>query len=220
MRTRLAVLLLLLPLAAWGQEPGSPEPPDPTAYRHRGFYFHLESGAGYFRSENETGSASGLNVPVALSIGGTPVENLVLAAELWGGVVLAPNGPIQSPSVATAALGVNLTYYFMPANVYVSATPSIVAVGSLQTGCKAASLDSIGCQGNGFRYPADIYNLSIGKFGMRTALGKEWWIGSHWALGLALEFTFTLPGEVNFGTLQTTKASALTAAVTLGLTYN
>src|SRR5262249_52852188 len=75
MRTRIALLLLLLPLVAWSQEPDSPEPPDPTAHRHRGFHFHLQSGAGYFYSGNETGSASGLNIPVALSLGGAIVEN-------------------------------------------------------------------------------------------------------------------------------------------------
>jgi hypothetical protein len=193
-------------------------PPDPAAYRHRGFYFHLEIGAGYFRSDNETGSASGLNVPFALSIGGTPVENFVIAAEIWGGVVLAPNGPIQSPSILTAALGVNLTYYFMPANIYLSTTPSLVVVQDLRTGCFE---DTYGCSGDPFKDPRQWYALSFAKFGMRTALGKEFWIGGHWAVGLALEFTFTLPGEVNFGTSQgTTKASAVTGAVTLGLTYN
>jgi len=55
---------------------------------------------------------------------------------------------------------------------------------------------------------------------MRTAIGKEWWISPHWAVGLALQFSFTLPGEVNLGTLAATKASALVAALTLGLTYN
>ena len=172
--------------------------------------------AGYFRSANETGSASGLNIPVALSIGGTIVENLVIAGEIWGGLVLAPNGPIESPSILTTALGVNLTYYFMPANIYLSATPSIVVVGNLRTGCKEASFESPGCKGNG-----DEYYLSIGKFGMRTAVGKEWWIGSHWAVGLALEFSFTLAGDVNFGTLgMPTKASAFIGAVAVGLTYN
>jgi hypothetical protein len=221
MRTTLTALLLLIPIAAWGEELPSSEEPDPTAYRHRGFHFHLESGGGYFYSGNETGSASGLNIPVALSLGGAIVENLILSAELWGGVVLGPNGPIESPSIATAALGVNLTYYFMPANVYLSATPSIVAVASTGTGCVAPRFDS----GSLFvcsvgHHPGDPYQVSIAKFGMRTAIGKEWWISKHWAIGLALQFSFTLAGEVNFGTLESTKASALFGGVILGLTYN
>jgi hypothetical protein len=202
----------MIPLAAWSEESRSAEPQDSKAHRHLGFYFHLESGAGYFLARNETGSASGFDVPVAISVGGAIVENLILAFEIWGGVLLAPVGPIQSPSVVTLALGLNLTYYFMPANIYLTATPSIVAVGSTGSGCSGGPCDS-----TGFR---DFYNVSIGKFGMRTAVGKEWWISPHWAVGLGLQFSFTLPGEVNFGTLAQTKASAMVGALTLGLTYN
>jgi len=88
----------MVPLAAWSEEPRSAEPQDSKAHRHLGFYFHLESGAGYFLAQNETGSASGLDIPVAVSVGGAVVENLILAFEVWGGVVLAPVGPIQSPT--------------------------------------------------------------------------------------------------------------------------
>ena len=66
------------------------------------------------------------------------------------------------------AIGPGVTYYLMPANVYFSGS---VGVGSL------SGSDEL----NG--------NSDTG-FALDTTIGKEWWVGDNWGLGLAGDFTY------------------------------
>jgi hypothetical protein len=69
--------------------------------------------------------------------------------------------------VSLAAFGVGLTYYFMPANVYLS--------GSFGVGSIAMT---------------EIYSNTsrddVAVLAGEVAFGKEWWIGEDWGLGAAL----------------------------------
>ena len=72
-------------------------------------------------------------------------------------------------SLSLVGVGLNLTYYFMPANIYVSLSPSITTLNLTASGVT-------GSTENGF--------------GMKIALGKEWWVGNHWGIGVAGQFFF------------------------------
>lgn len=73
--------------------------------------------------------------------------------------------------LSLGALGAGITYYIMPANVYLSGS---VGVGNLTADVQgsSASIDS----GNGLVLDA--------------TLGKEWWVGSKWGLGVAGAFGY------------------------------
>ena len=58
-------------------------------------------------------------------------------------------------------------------------------------------------------------SLEANTFGMRTAVGKEWWISAHWGIGAAVEFIFTLTGHS-----PTANGNAFAGALTLSTTYN
>ena len=73
----------------------------------------------------------------------------------------------DSSTVALGAFGLNVTHYFIPANVFLTLTPSATVLG----------VD----KGNG-----SIGWRAIG-FGMRVALDKEWWVGDHRGLGVAAQ---------------------------------
>jgi len=51
---------------------------------------------------------------------------------------------------------------------------------------------------------------------MRTAVGKEWWVSTHWGIGAAIEFVFTLTARQAYGT----SGSAIAGGFTLSATYN
>jgi hypothetical protein len=205
-------VLLLFPATVWGQDAlDSSANPDPTGHRHRGFYLHFDIGAGYYLSKTDSGSLSGVSIPVAFALGGAVIENLIIAPELWLAVSPSPHVPVEG-TVAwafTVGFGLNITYYFMPSNVYLTMTPSYVHVDSYR-----------GCPGGGEGYclganpPSS--SLEANTFGMRTALGKEWWVSTHWGVGVSIEFIFTLTGRVVTGA----SGNALAGGLTLSATYN
>jgi len=207
--TMMAVLVLLPAIARSQNTLDSPANPDPTAHRHRGFYFHFSIGAGRYLSRTDSESLSGVGIPVALALGGAVMENLIVAPELWLAVLPSPNVPEGvHASAFTSGWGLNITYYFMPSNVYVTMTPSYVHVDSFR-GCPAG-----GDYCPGSNPPA--YSLGANTFGMRTAVGKEWWVSTHWGIGAAIEFVFTLTARQAYGT----SGSAIAGGFTLSATYN
>lgn len=207
-RLALAAALLSLAAPAFGQAPspypppqppGYPPPPpgyppgpppghgaypgqprayrDPTFQRHVGFFLQLDLGLAGQRaswSDPAAGSQklSGAGGGLSVAIGGAVVENLILAGRLWGYSAFEPDytvGGMRSSTYGTglslglSGIGLDLTYYLMPANVYVSVTPSFTTVTWEQYGYGVQS--------------------DTGP-GLRLAIGKEWWVGPHWGVGL------------------------------------
>jgi hypothetical protein len=159
--------------------PLAPAVAESTVHRHLGFYVHLDAGLGYTGTSANVGGAkmSGFSGSFSAAIGGAVMENLILAGEVWGTTAFSPSVSMGGVTVSSGSdttfdlygFGLNVTYYFMPANLFLSFTPSIGSV-SVTTGGISGSTNS--------------------GFAAKLSLGKEWWVGDHWGLGLAAQFFF------------------------------
>ncbi len=139
-----------------------------------GFFLRLSAGVGGAGTELQnvsptmkfSGSASDMN----FAIGGIVTPNLALHATLFGWAATNPEIEIGGASgsvngdLSLSALGVGLTYYVMPANLYLSGS---IGAGSLQLDLPSGS----GETGTGV----------VGDF----TIGKEWWVSRSWGLGIA-----------------------------------
>jgi hypothetical protein len=158
-----AVLLIAVPAAAGPRD------------HQDGLFLRLSAGGGSGSSsiEDITGEVeiSGSVADVNIAIGAIITPNLALHGTLMGWSAQDPDlvfngttiGEINGDVTATG-IGGGLTYFFMPVNMYLSGS---LGVGSMEL---------------------DAGNLSVetdsGLFADLT-LGKEWWVGEKWALGLA-----------------------------------
>lgn len=143
------------------------------ANTHDGFFLQMDLGFGGMASKQDSGSseleASGGAGEFSIALGGAIRENLILAGQAWAVAVDEPeievNGRDFGTSDATLTLsgfGLNVTYY-LPSNFYFSATPSLTTL----------TVESDG----------DESETDTG-FGLRLAVGKEWWVSDNWGLGL------------------------------------
>ncbi len=149
-------------------------------HEHDGLYLNLEAGIGGLWT-NVTATATGNDVKLSggggmlgVAVGGAITPNFVLAGRLWGTAAVNPDltvngqkGSTTDTSLGMGGLGLDLTYYFMPANVYLTATPSI---GSLSVSEAGTS-----------------YKFDTG-FAIRLAAGKEWWVSERWGIGLNVQY--------------------------------
>ena len=194
MRSLAVLMLATLPGAALAQDQAL-APVESTAHRHLGFFFRADIGVGYLHSSSSWSDGpqppvSGVSVPLGLAVGGAIAGDWILAGEVWGGYTpKRVDGPSQTLLLYGYAVAV--VHYFMPANVYLSFAPGISRL-SFETGNVSVSSD-------------------WGP-GMKFALGKEWWVGEHWGLGIAAEclLTFNRDG----GAPRTTVAPGLTFSAT------
>jgi hypothetical protein len=173
--------LLLAGTAALAQEPAPYQPTragfDGTYQRHFGFYIRPDAGFGYMSLSGPGGTIYGLSGLAGLAIGGAIKENSILAVHIIDSVAQDPSvsgsgfsGTATGTSLTVSGIGPQYTYYFMPANAYVSTT---LALTRVHISDSTTSFDS------------------DWGFGTRVAVGKEWWAGDHWGLGLAGHFSFT-----------------------------
>jgi hypothetical protein len=142
---------------------------------HRGgFFLRLSAGAG--GAETTFGDNlmkfSGVSSSTNFAIGGVVLPNMALHATLFGWLLSEPDMEIlgipvtTNESVLLSGLGIGVTYYIMPVNIYLS--PSI-GLGTL-------SEESDGSTDMGL-----ILDMT---------LGKEWWVGGSWGLGVAGGFGY------------------------------
>jgi hypothetical protein len=152
---------------------------------HDGFFMRLSAGAGGARTEIKdvpfqdeqvdlemNGTAGDFN----FAIGGVVARNLALHGTISGWSVSDPDFEINGTKFDTndvtlslAMFGAGLTYYFMPANIYIS--------GSLGAGILTLTVDGDDEDSD----PGPAVDLSA---------GKEWWVGKSWGLGVALGTNF------------------------------
>ncbi len=150
-----------------------------TGYEHRGLHVGLDLGVGGMKSSaSDAGTdveLSGTAVQFSATLGGAIVPNFILGGQIWGATVSSPDvtingtsfGSLSDSSLSMTGFGLNLTYYFMPINMYVSATPSVAKLTVKSGGTS--------------------YDTKSG-FALRLALGKEWLVSDHWGIGLNVQF--------------------------------
>ena len=148
-----------------------------------GFFMRLSAGGGSSKTRIESGDEfmefSGKASDLNFAFGAIVAPNLALHGTLYGWMMSDPDmearlsdedlaGEVDG-DFTTGALGIGLTYYLMPANVYFSGT---IGRGSM-------NLDLDGSIDGETDYGL-IFDLTI---------GKEWWVGDGWGLGAALGMT-------------------------------
>jgi hypothetical protein len=144
-----------------------------------GFFLRLSAGPGTATTSFDLFGAdleiSGPTGDANLAIGGMVTRNLALHATLFGWVASDPDMSFLgrtgrlSADVSLSGLGIGLTYYFMPVNIYVS--------GSV--GAASLTVESGQTSGETDLGPA-----------MDLTLGKEWWVSESWGLGVAGAFGY------------------------------
>lgn len=169
---------------------GAPPPPygypgyrraayvDPNAFRHLGLYLRLDLGLGYLGSSTSSSGtlftfdrSRGFAGDIAFALGGAIQENFILAGQFWATSAADPSLTQHGATVpnggtlsnALYGVGPCFTWYLMPANVFLSVTPSLTW---LEFGDYYGS-----------------YQTDVG-FATRVALGKQWWVGPHWGIGV------------------------------------
>lgn len=140
-----------------------------------GFLLRLSMGGGGAATEaTDAGMTMRLSGPAAdfnFAIGGIVSPNLALHGTLFGWSVTDPEIEISGVTASTdgdlslAGFGGGLTYYVMPANIYLS--------GSLGLGRFELKHDNLSAR-------------SSGGLIVDATIGKEWWVGDSWGLGVAL----------------------------------
>lgn len=160
---------------------------------HDGFFLRLTPGFGYTNvsesvpddmlSQQNKGKdiltfSGGFTAANTIQIGGAVSENLIIFGESGGVLVTNPSvkafeEEVENPGdvqILLGGIGPGVTYYFMPSNIYLSATI-------------LASIASVNIEG------ADVQKSNIG-FGFNFIAGKEWWAGEQWGLGVSLYFRY------------------------------
>ncbi|MEI7703473.1 MAG: hypothetical protein WCK73_02625 [Deltaproteobacteria bacterium] len=211
-RIVLIAAMALFPLLSRAEAPTAGPAADPTAHRHLGLFLRADAGLGYMVMKGSgTMYIDGLTstyLPFGVTAGYAVIENFIVGGEVWGMTTIAPSPKsplIHYSNLLLGAVGLNLTYYFMPVNIYVSATPSLSLLR--QTYDQILGIPLSGSA-----------NTKVG-FGGKLAVGKEWWVADHWGVGVALQFFVGINADttnVDSGITWTT----LGGAAAISATYN
>lgn len=143
-----------------------------------GFFLRLSGGIGAASTKIEDGGDEvkfdGGTGDFNFAVGAAVARNFALHGTVWGWIISNPDLTIDiggntfegsvDGDLDFSAIGVGVTYYFMPVNMYLTGS---AGVGALS--------------GNG-----DIDGDSDLGPAFELALGKEWWVGTSWGLGVAL----------------------------------
>jgi hypothetical protein len=155
-------------------EPGSWDPwasPVPGRFEHDGFFLRLNIGPSVANVTRPDYRWSGLGLDMGVSLGGSIIENLALHADF--NTTLLPNPTERSmgrkhefnADIVFESMGLGATYYIMPVNIFVTASGGIGVL---------AFEDDYG----------DSKDTAAG-LALGGMVGKEWWVGTDWGLGLA-----------------------------------
>jgi hypothetical protein len=136
------------------------------APRHQGFFLRLDLGGGWSSTSVSGVDLSGGAVGLGIGVGGNVAENVALFGELFD-VAGSPDSGGRGPpleSLVFGGIGIGVTWYAMPANVFLS---GVFGLGTLTTRVNGAD--------------AHTNPGPVARFGV----GKEWLVSPSWGLGVA-----------------------------------
>lgn len=144
-------------------------------HKHDGFFLRLVPGFGYSQiSIDDISFSGGFTFANTIQIGGTVSDNLIIFGDIGGVNVFNPSVKVNDEEVDNpgdvrivfGGVGPGITYYFMPENIYIAA--------------------SILLHFEEF-YLEDLSGIDARDgFGFNLMVGKEWWVGEQWGLGVSL----------------------------------
>jgi len=148
---------------------------------HDGVFLRLSGGLSFANTAIEADNGDEFDIGEVgghgnFAIGGTIGHNLILHGTLWGWDVSDADVEINDQEfntnvdISLGAVGGGLTYYFEPSNIYISGS---LGLGQLSFGDSNLEDSDTGLAGD-------------------FLLGKEWWVGNSWGLGVA--------GDINYHT--------------------
>jgi len=133
------------------------------SYAHEGFFLRLQLGPGGSSVSRPRESWSGMGLGMGLAIGGSPVPNLALHLDLQTTWMFSPSRAVNG--IGMQSLGLGVTGYIMPFDLFLS--------GSVGIGWLAFEDDA-----------GQSKDTSAG-IALDALIGKEWWVGYDWGIGLA-----------------------------------
>lgn len=141
---------------------------------HEGFFlrFLLGGGPGSVDIDNEMNFKSSPGVLFHFQIGGEIGENLVLFGDIGGFSLTDPEmewrgttTTVTDASINSVGFGIGISYYIMPANIYFSGSVMLARTT--------------------IEYQDEKLGESEMGPGIFLSIGKEWWVGKSWGLGVA-----------------------------------
>ncbi|MBN1653177.1 MAG: hypothetical protein JXA30_05315 [Deltaproteobacteria bacterium] len=163
------------------------EPP----YLHTGFFLRFTIGGGWTNAEAPYGIENlGYSSFFSFDIGGATSENLILHARLISSLTNHAGKDVtldidddlsietKTEAIHYLLIGGGLTYYIMPVNIYLTFVLGVA--GSVFY----VNTDDL------TKAQKDAIKQSEGGLGINLDLGKEWWVGDEWGLGVAARFTY------------------------------
>jgi hypothetical protein len=211
------VLLLPSPRGARGQAPeetlgrAQAQAQAPSERRHMGVQLRALAGpavlhgfqdAGGGDTVTITGVASAFNFVLGTMVGEELALNLDLVLSRSGN---ADFGVVEDTTFIAVHFGAGVTYWIMPANVYLAAS-----LGAARSSVEGQPVRI------GVELP-DIDPSRIG-FGLHLSAGKQWWISRRWGLGASLSLLGSTASNPMGGT--DTNRHIVGAAVALTATYH
>lgn len=158
-------------------------------------------------SRAEDVKLSGGGATFSFDIGGAPIDNLVIHFRLSDFSILSPDVKVGGEKVETSdnslvavLMAPAITYYFMPANLYL-------------TGSVGISWLEVTDEYNDYTSSTDP------GVGLNIDFGKEWWVSDNWGLGVAGRFWSTFLTDKIAGGNYKIDYSFLGGAVLFSATY-
>jgi hypothetical protein len=172
---------------------------DPVRH-HDGFALRLDAGLGYARASptlDGTGEAAeGVSGQLGVAVGKAMSQDLVLAAHAWG---VTSFGLSHGTAYSLVGFGPNLTTYVMPANLFVSITPSATVLWLSQSGLQAET---------------------EWGFGGHVSAGKEWAVHGRWGVALLGYFAFAVTPMRSPGASESTTATLTNVGLAMAATFD
>jgi len=109
----------------------------------------------------------GWSLAPSFAVGTRTREDLFLHASAWLGGVTDGNAQVHRPGMRMAGAGLGFTYYFLPARVFITATPGISITF--------------------FRRPSGNYDKAALGFAAQLGVGRDFVLNNGWSLGCSLE---------------------------------